>query len=78
MVELPSKSVSLRRRVVDSAEVVGNLESAANFARFLLPDLFPHLHYAIYLDIDTVVQGDISEVWHYLKTSDKMIVAVPR
>jgi alpha-1,4-galacturonosyltransferase len=63
---------------VDSPDIVGNLASAANFARFQLPELFPRLHHALYLDIDIVVQGDVAEVWHYLLTSSKMMVAVPR
>ena len=75
---MPSSAVSPLRRVVDSPEVVGNLASAANFARFLLPDLFPHLHRALYLDIDTLVLGEVGELWSYLVSSENMVVAVPR
>lgn len=78
IVELSSAAVSPLRRVVDSTNVVGNLASAANFARFQFPELFPHLHCALYLDIDTVVLGDVEEVWQYLLASNKMMVAVPR
>ena len=78
MVEVSSAAVSPLRRVVDSPAIVGNLASAANFARFQLPELFPRLHHALYLDIDTVVQGDVAEVWDHLLTSRKMMVAVPR
>ena len=78
IVEVSSAAVSPLRRVIDSPDVVGNLASAANFARFQLPELFPRLHHALYLDIDTVVRGDVAEVWHYLHTSRKMMVAVPR
>lgn len=78
IVEVSSAAVSPLRHVVDSPDIVGNLASAANFARFQLPELFPRLHHALYLDIDTVVQGDVAEVWHYLLASRKMMVAVSR
>ena len=78
MVPLASTDVSPLRRVVDSPDIVGNLASAANFARFQLPELLPHLQLALYLDIDTIVRGDVREVWQSLVTSSKMIVAVPR
>lgn len=76
--ELSSKQVSPRRRVVDSPDLVGDLSSAANFARFQFPDLFPSLHRALYLDVDTLVLGDVAELWEVLNTSDKLMVAVPR
>ena len=63
---------------MDSPEVVGNLAGAANFARFLLPSLFPGLSRALFLDVDTVVLGDIAEVWKLLASTDMMMVAVPR
>ena len=78
VVSLASSAVTPLRRVVDSPDVVGNLASAANFARFQLPELFPQLHRALYLDIDTIVKGDITELWHYLVSSTQMMVAVPR
>lgn len=78
VVELSSSAVSPLRRVIDSPDIVGNLASAANFARFQLPTLLPQLHYGIYLDVDTVVLGDIAELWNYLLSSNKMMVAVPR
>lgn len=76
--ELSSKQVSSQRRVVDPPGLVGDLSSAANFARFQFPDLFPSLHRALYLDVDTLVQGDVAELWNVLSTSDKLMVAVPR
>jgi UDP-glucuronate 4-epimerase len=78
VLELASSAVNPLRRVVDPPDVVGNLASAANFARLQLPEIFPQLHYGLYLDTDTVVQGDIAEVWHHLLSSNKMMVAVPR
>ncbi|CAI8046779.1 UDP-glucuronate 4-epimerase 4 [Geodia barretti] len=78
VMELASAAVSPLRRVVDSPDTVGNLASAANFARFMLPHLFPQLHYAVYLDTDTLVLGDVAEVWSHLISSNKMMVAVPR
>lgn len=76
--ELSSLAIDLRRHVVDSPDIVGNLASAANFARFQVPQLLPHLQHILYLDIDIVVQSDISEIWYHLMTSKKMMVAVPR
>lgn len=76
--ELSSKQVSPQRRVLDPPDLVGNLSSAANFARFQFPNLFPSLHRALYLDVDTVVRGDITELWDWLSTSDKLMMAVPR
>ena len=65
-------------RVYSRPEDVGNLASPANFARFQFHTLFPRLHRAIYLDADTVVRGDIAQVWRRLVGSRKLLVAVPR
>ena len=65
-------------RVYSRPEDVGNLASPANFARFQFHTLFPRLHRAIYLDTDTVVRGDIAQVWRRLVGSRKLLVAVPR
>ena len=78
VVELSSSAVSSLRRVVDPPDLVGNLASAANFARFLLPDLLPHLSHGLFFDTDSVVLGDVAELWSYLLSSSKMMVAVPR
>lgn len=78
IIELSSAAVSPQHRVIDSPDVVGNLASAANFARFQIPTLLPQLHHGIYLDVDTIVLGDIAELWDYLLSSNKMMVAVPR
>ena len=64
------------------AAVLGCSESAASrvrLARFggkplqccqlysvQLPDLLPQLHRALYLDVDTLVQGNVLEVWQHL------------
>lgn len=34
-----------------------------NFYRYLLPSLLPKLHKVIYLDCDTLIKGDIVELW---------------
>lgn len=65
-------------RVYSRPEDVGNLASPANFARFQFHTLFPRLRWAIYLDADTVVRGDIAQVWRRLVGSRKLMVAVPR
>lgn len=65
-------------RVYSRPEDVGNLASPANFARFQFHTLFPQLRRAIYLDADTVVHGDIAQVWRRLVGSRKVLVAVPR
>ena len=76
--QLSSDAVSPLRRVYDSPDLVDSLSSAANFARFQLPDLLPQLHRALYLDVDTLVQGNVLEIWQHLLASSKMMVAVPR
>lgn len=65
-------------RVYSRQEDVGNLASPANFARFQFHTLFPQLSQAIYLDADTVVLGDIAQVWRRLTESKELLVAVPR
>ena len=65
-------------RVYSRPEDVGNLASPANFARFQFHTLFPQLSQAIYLDADTVVLGDIAQVWRRLAESKELLVAVPR
>ena len=78
IVELSSEQVSSRVRVVDPVSLVGNLASAANSVRFQFPYLFPALHRALYLDADTLIRGDVAEVWRLLKASEKLMVVVPR
>ena len=65
-------------KVYSRIEDVGNLASLGNFARFYFHSLFPDLGRAIYLDVDTVVMGDIGEVWEQLVTTDKLVLAAPR
>ncbi len=57
---------------------VGHLASPGNFARFYFHLLFPELSRAVYLDVDTVVLGDVAEVWSKLRTADTLLVAAPR
>ena len=64
--QLSSHAVNPLRRVYDSPDLVESLSSAANFTRFQLPDLLPQLHRALYLDVDTLVQGNVLEVWQHL------------
>ncbi len=57
---------------------VGHLASPGNFARFYFHFLFPELSRAVYLDVDTVVLGDVAEVWSTLQTANTLLVAAPR
>ncbi|CAJ1329955.1 unnamed protein product, partial [Effrenium voratum] len=41
----------------------GNLGAAHNFARFLLHQLLPGLSRVVYLDVDVVVKGDLTELF---------------
>ena len=45
---------------------------------FLYLRLFPSLSHIIYLDVDTIVLHDISELWNEVVTSDKMFVVIER
>ncbi len=57
---------------------VGHLASLGNFARFYFHSLFPELSRAVYLDVDTLVLGDVAEVWNQLKTVKSLLLAAPR
>ena len=54
------------------------LSSAGNFARFYFPSLLSDLDYAVYLDTDTLILGDVAEIWNTLKFSTTTVVAVRR
>ena len=45
---------------------------------FLYLRLFPSLSHIIYLDVDTIVLHDISELWNEVVTSDKLFVVIQR
>ncbi len=64
--------------VYSRPEQVGNLASAANFARFYFHRLFPRLSRAVYLDADTLVVGDVSEFWRRVRETDQLLVTVLR
>ena len=46
------------------------------YYRLLLPELLPHIGKIIYIDGDTVVDGDIAELWH-IELNDKLAGVVP-
>lgn len=46
-------------RVDIHQDMVSNLTSGLNYARFFLAELLPNLRHALWLDADTVVQGDV-------------------
>jgi lipopolysaccharide biosynthesis glycosyltransferase len=47
----------------------------ANFYRVLIPDLFPEMDRAIYLDCDIVVVGDLGDLWD-VDLGDKLLGVV--
>lgn len=65
-------------KVYSKMAEVGDLASVGNFARFYFHSLFPGLRRAVYLDVDTVVMGDVGELWEQLVITDKMLLAAPR
>ena len=46
------------------------------FSRYFIPDITPHLKKVIYLDVDIVMMGDVTELY-YQDLKDKPIGAVP-
>lgn len=77
-VQLPPELLGGHVHVYSPVSEVGNLSSHANFARFFFHQLFPGLDKAIYLDTDTVVKGDIAELWRELSSSEELLLAAPR
>lgn len=55
-----------------------HLSSPGNFARFYFHTIFPKLSRAIYMDVDTIVLGDVAEIWNKLKRAKTFLLAVPR
>ena len=78
IVELDESWLEGQIHVYSRVEDVGNLASMANFARFYFPRLFPQLTRAIYVDVDTVVVGEIREFWERLQMTEQLLLAVPR
>jgi lipopolysaccharide biosynthesis glycosyltransferase len=65
-------------KVHASPQVVGNLASKANFARFYFHKIFTRLRKALYVDSDVVVQQDIGQLWQIAMKSDAVFAAVKR
>lgn len=65
--------------VLSDSKVVGNLASAANFARFYLDEVFPHLDLIAYIDVDTIMQGEVMDLWNHCSAGSGLVLqAVPR
>ena len=56
--------VSERLRSITSHLPVRDYYSKTTYFRLFIPDMFPEYDKAIYLDSDTIVQGDISELYN--------------
>ena len=65
-------------KVYTSAEAVGNLASPANYARFFLPEILPDVARVIWLDCDTLVVGDLAELWRIALPHNELLAACPR
>eukprot|EP00123_Amoebidium_parasiticum_P017805 comp23993_c0_seq4/m.42670 comp23993_c0_seq4/g.42670 ORF comp23993_c0_seq4/g.42670 comp23993_c0_seq4/m.42670 type:complete len:885 (-) comp23993_c0_seq4:222-2876(-) len=80
VVPFDEDSVKGMYRVHTSTAVTGNLGSALNFARFYLASLLPAVSRAVYLDVDTVVQGDLgllcAEAYSQMDANPNMLLAV--
>ena len=50
--------------------------SLNTFSRYFIPQLTPHLEKVIYIDVDVIVNGDISELYN-IDLEDKALAAVP-
>ncbi len=46
------------------------------YFRIKLPSMFPHLDKILYLDVDTVVTGDIGTIWHTPMSDDDWVAGV--
>ena len=57
---------------------VKSLSSPANFARFYLHDALPDVDKIIYMDLDMIVQGDISDVWNAQFMPGHIMAVTPR
>ena len=61
--------------VFDKLARLSSYYPPANFYRMLLPEIFPHIEQAIYLDSDIVVVGDLGELWD-IDLGDKLMGVV--
>ena len=66
------------KRGISVVKDAHELASAGNFARFYFHELFPDIERVIYLDLDTIVQGDIAELWKTPLEPGHFIAVVPR
>lgn len=67
-----------RIKVYTAVESVGNLASAANYARFFLPMLLPAVDKVIWLDCDTLLVADIAALWDSALPNNEPMSACPR
>jgi lipopolysaccharide biosynthesis glycosyltransferase len=78
---LPSGRLTLHWHGVDDRmladmPVFGHV-SRSTYARFLIADILPpDLGRVIYLDVDIIVFGDVTELWN-MPVGDKVVLAVP-
>lgn len=78
IIQLDPRLLEGRVHVYSPEEEVGKLSSLGNFARFFFHEMLPAVKKALYLDADTIVQGDIAELWDHLQNSDQLLLAAPR
>lgn len=58
---------------------IGNLNSLANYVRFVLPQIFPNISKIMWIDADTIVRCDVVPlITNSLTHSNHAIAAVPR
>jgi lipopolysaccharide biosynthesis glycosyltransferase len=55
--------VSEQLKMFESAQLVW-FKSYIPYARILIPELFPEINKAIYMDVDIIVNCDIAELWN--------------
>ena len=70
-------------KVRASKYLTGNLASPLNFARFYFDSIFPNIDTIIYLDVDTIVQTDIIDLYEmsidkFTEHEDSVIIASKR
>ena len=64
--------------VHSNQKLVGKLSSLTNFARFYHSELLGNIDKIIYMDADTIVQGDLVALWDETQLNGKLLAAVPR
>ncbi len=79
------QSENFKVKFVDVAEKLGSLAenlqlrdyyTCATYYRLFIADMFPELDKALYLDSDTVILGDISELFSH-ELGDNLVGAIP-